>query len=533
MGRRNNHPGRRRPRRDGAAARRSARRRRLRAESPAAARAALALLKRQPFDLVITDLRMESVDGLDVLEAARAADPTTPVIIMTAFGAIESAVEAIKRGASHYLTKPFKLEEVLVYVERALAEQRAARRERALRRWAGERSGFGALIGKSAAMRELYRAARARGAVVGAGADHAARAAPARSWWRARCTSTGRARERAVRRGQLRRAPRDAARVGAVRPRARRLHRRHRRRGAGCSSRPTAARCFLDEIGDMPLPLQAKLLRVLEEGEVRAVGGDAARKVDVRIVAATHQDLEERVRAGQFREDLYYRLNVVPIARAAAARAPRRHPAARRALPGRGARAQPDVAGAHASSRAALATLARWTWPGNVRELENLVERLVIIGFDEVVQAADVKALAAGVGHGGAARRCQARPVDAQAARARVHHMGGRAMRRQQDQGRRGAGHRRVDHPPPRARRALSHTTLAFCQGARATAPSLLALRCGTTLAPWGGDASVPPGGLAGAGGAAVGDGAGAVDPPHVGARGGGARAGGGAAGHP
>src|SRR5262245_47974552 len=103
---------------------------------------AVALVKKQPFDLIITDLRMEAVDGLDWLEAAHAADPTTPVLIMTAFGAIESAVQAIKRGAYHYVTKPFQLDEVLVYVERALDEQRVRDDHRALRRWAGERAGF-------------------------------------------------------------------------------------------------------------------------------------------------------------------------------------------------------------------------------------------------------------------------------------------------------------------------------------------------------------------------------------------------------
>jgi two-component system response regulator HydG len=133
-------------------------------------------------------------------------------------------------------------------------------------------------------------------------------------------------------------------------------------------------------------------LRVLEEGEIRAVGSDVARRVDVRLVAATHQDLEERVRAGAFRQDLYYRLNVVPI----------RVPPLRERFDDvplladhflAQARTRNPTSPVRAFDPTALATLARWTWPGNARELENLVERLVIIGFDEIVQAADVKAL--------------------------------------------------------------------------------------------------------------------------------------------
>src|SRR5262249_12483902 len=142
---------------------------------------------------------------------------------------------------------------------------------------------------------------------------------------------------------------------------------------------------LLDEIGDMPAALQAKLLRVLEEGEIRAVGSDVARKVDVRVLAATHQDLEERVRTGGFRSDLYYRLNVVPL----------RVPALRERVEDvpllaehflQAARERNPTSPVAQLDGGALAALSRYQWPGNVRELENVVERLVIIGFDEVVQ---------------------------------------------------------------------------------------------------------------------------------------------------
>jgi len=351
---------------------------------------AIALVKRQPFDLVITDLRMESVDGLDVLEAVRAADPTTPVLIMTAFGAIDSAVQAIKRGAYHYVTKPFQLDEVLVYVERALDERRVREDHRALRRWAGERSGFGALIGKSAPMRELYRMleriAQSQAPVLvrgesGVGKELVARAlhfeGPRRgaAFVAVNCTALPESLLESELFGHVR-----GAFTGATTARR------------GLFLEADGGTLLLDEIGDMPPPLQAKLLRVLEEGEIRPVGSDLVRKVDVRLVAATHQDLEERVRAGSFRQDLYYRLNVVPVQVPSLRDRCEDVPLLAEhflAL----ARARNPASPVRSFEPAALATLARWSWPGNARELENLVERLVIIGFDEIVQAADVKAL--------------------------------------------------------------------------------------------------------------------------------------------
>jgi two-component system, NtrC family, response regulator HydG len=351
---------------------------------------AVALVGKQPFDVVITDLRMEEVDGLDVLDAVHAADPATPVLIMTAFGGIESAVAAIKRGAYHYVTKPFQLDEVLVYVERALDERRVRDDHRALRRWAGERSGFGTLIGKSAAMRELYRllerVAQSQAPVLirgesGCGKELVARAlhfeGPRRtgSFVAVNCTALPESLLESELFGHVR-----GAFTGATTARR------------GLFLEADGGTLLLDEVGDMPAALQAKLLRVLEEGEIRAVGSDVARKVDVRVLAATHQDLEERVRTGAFRSDLYYRLNVVPLRvpplRERVEDVP---PLAEHFL--QAARQRNPTSPVVRLDGGALAALSRHQWPGNVRELENLVERLVIIGFDEVAQAADVKAL--------------------------------------------------------------------------------------------------------------------------------------------
>src|SRR5512137_2567936 len=272
-------------------------------------RAALALAEKRLPDVVLTDLRMEDVDGFDVLAGMRALDPTVPVLIMTGFGAIDSAIEAIKRGAYHYLTKPFRLEEVLLYVERALADRQLRDQHRALSQLALARSGFAAMVGGSEVMRGLYdlieRVAQSAEPVLvrgesGTGKELVARALHFHGPRRERafvvvnCTALPETLLESELFGHAR-----GAFTGATTARR------------GLLVEADGGTLFLDEIGDMPTGLQAKLLRVLEDGEVRPVGADVTRKVDVRIVAATHQALEEH--AGAFRQDLFYRLNVVPL----------------------------------------------------------------------------------------------------------------------------------------------------------------------------------------------------------------------------
>jgi two-component system response regulator HydG len=350
---------------------------------------ALELARASTPDVVLTDLRMEGVDGLDVLDGVRAIDPGIPVLLMTAFGAIDSAIDAIKRGAYHYLTKPFQLDEVVVYVERAIADRRLRDEHRALRRIATERSGFAALIGRSAAMRELYdlieRIAQAAAPVLirgesGSGKELVARALHFEGPRRERpfvavnCTALPESLLESEIFGHVR-----GAFTGAV----------AQRRGLFVEA--DGGTLFLDEIGDMSPPLQAKLLRVLEDGQVRALGADASRRVDVRVIAATHQDLAERVRSGQFRGDLYYRLDVVslrvpplreraedvpPLVDHFLARARERNPA--------------SVVESFAPEL--VAALAGLSWPGNVRELENVVERLVVVGRHGRATVADLEA---------------------------------------------------------------------------------------------------------------------------------------------
>ena len=177
-------------------------------------------------DAVVCDLRMEQVDGFDVLAAVRKVDPTLPVLIMTAFGGVENAVEAMRRGATHYFTKPFRLDEVLLYVQRAIAERRLREENRALRQAVGDRSAYAALVGRSAPMRALYELDRARGALP------RARAGARREWLRQgaggpRAALRGPAQGRPLRRRQLHGHPQRAAGERAVRPREGQLHRRH------------------------------------------------------------------------------------------------------------------------------------------------------------------------------------------------------------------------------------------------------------------------------------------------------------------
>jgi two-component system response regulator HydG len=338
-------------------------------------------------EIVITDLRMEDVDGFDVLRAVHEIDPDIPVIVMTAFGAIETAVEAMKRGAYHYLTKPFQLEEVLLFVQRALADRTVRTENEVLRRDIEERAGLGALVGSSAPMRALQELIAKVGPSLapvliagesGSGKELVARALHGASPRRAHpfvavnCTALPETLLESELFGHTR-----GAFSGATSPRR------------GLFVEADGGTLFLDEIGDMPAALQAKLLRVLQDGEVRAVGSDTVRRVEVRIVAATNQDLGRRIEAGQFRADLFFRLNVVALTvpplrertedipelvERFLERARRRNPAAK----------------ARRLSRDAVKRLTGHSWPGNVRELENLVERLVILAPGDEIGVEDL-----------------------------------------------------------------------------------------------------------------------------------------------
>jgi len=336
---------------------------------------ALARFAAEPADVVLTDLRMKTVDGMDVLDAIRKSAPAVPVVIMTAFGAIDTAIEAMRRGAYHYVTKPFKLEMVRLLLERACGEAALRRENQRLQQVVRERFSSQRLLGGSASMRRL-RALIERVAAVpspvlvlgetGCGKELVARAIhadgprAAQPFVAVNCAALPEALLESELFGHAK-----GAFTGAT----------QRRRGLFVEA--DGGTLFLDEIGDMPLLLQAKLLRVLQAGEVRPVGSEATRTVDVRCIAATHHDLDRLVAAGGFREDLFFRLNVLPV-RVPALRERREdiaplveHFLAR----SRGRVAGTEVAGIRPD---ALEALTAHDWPGNVRELENLIERLEV-----------------------------------------------------------------------------------------------------------------------------------------------------------
>ena len=348
------------------------------------AKRALDLAQEARPDVVVTDLRMPNGDGLDVLDGLHALDPDLPVIVLTAFGTVDGAVDVMRRGAAFYLTKPFRSGEVAVQVRRALGEHAPRLTDTTCRSTHPPPTGF---IGTSAPMLEVYRMI--------------ARVAPTDTPVFIRGES-GTGKERAARslhEGSLR-ATKPFLTLNCASVPATLLeselfgHVRGSFTGATNSRRGLfvaahTGTLFLDEIGDMPIELQAHLLRVLEDGIVRPVGSDEGRPVDVRIIAATHQDLEARRDQGRFRADLFYRLDVLslrlPPLRARVEDLPDLFAAfVVRCAPTLVERLGPD----------ALEAFERYTWPGNVRELENVVRRLCLLVDRAVIRKEDLRAWA-------------------------------------------------------------------------------------------------------------------------------------------
>ena len=336
---------------------------------------ALACMDQQRYEMVISDVSMPGLGGIELLARIKAQSPETAVLMITAFTTAEQAVEAMKLGAYDYIGKPFKVEEVKVLVRKALEKRSLVEENKRLKAEVMERFSFSGLIGKSKQMREVYdliaKVAESTANILivgesGTGKELAAKAIHYNS----------------PRRG----APFVAVNCGAIPDTLIESELLGHVKGAftgATSDRPglfeqaEGGTLFLDEIGEVPLLLQAKLLRVLQEREFRRVGGGSPLKADVRIVAASNRDIEEQVREGSFREDLFYRLNVVQV----------RMPSLRERsedIPclvehfykkyaiwsGTGEIVTPD----------ALLALFNYPFPGNVRELENLVERCVVLG---------------------------------------------------------------------------------------------------------------------------------------------------------
>lgn len=334
-------------------------------------------LSSESIDAVITDLRMPGIDGLAVLAASRRVDPQRPVIVMTAYSAIDSAMESIRQGAYHYLTKPFKLDELRIFLGRALEEYRLRNEASALRKTLRQRFSASNLIGNAPAIRGVIdlieRVADADVPVLvtgetGTGKGIVARALHADShrsgapFVTVNCAAIPELLLESELFGHVR-----GAFTGATADRP------------GLFAQASGGTLFLDEIGEMPIGLQSKLLHVLESGTVRPVGSSRERKIDTRIVAATNRDLKEATRKGSFREDLLYRLDVVTVSMPAL----RHHREDIPAILGHFlelAREHHPRSPTCGFTPAALKVLSSYSWPGNVRELAHTVERTVLLG---------------------------------------------------------------------------------------------------------------------------------------------------------
>jgi two-component system, NtrC family, response regulator HydG len=361
---------------------------------------ALALVESEHPDLLLTDLKMPGMDGMELLRRAHAIDPTLPVIVITAFATIESAVAAIKDGAFDYLPKNFSVDQLRVAVERGLRQRELALENRNLREQLQGALGFENIIGRSPAMTKVFelvrKAARSDANILvvgesGTGKELIARAVHANSPRAAQpfvpvdCASLPEQLLESELFGHEK-----GAFTGAVRAKPGLMEVAHR------------GTLFLDEIGELPLPLQVKLLRTLQERQLRRVGGTAQIDVDVRLVSATNRDLREAAGRGQFREELYYRVNVIAIQ-----------------LPPLRARAGDVKLLAFAFLKRfggqrvtgfddeALRILEAYAWPGNVRELQNVVERACALADGDRVTRRDLPDYLA---HGGSAMRAAAVP---------------------------------------------------------------------------------------------------------------------------
>jgi len=342
--------------------------------------------RQKRFDVVLTDIRMGSVDGLEVLREFKQLSPDTPIVLLTAFGSMEGAIEAIKQGAYDYLAKPFKKEEIKLVVRRSLDHARLVRENARFREELGERQDLSPLVGSSPLMLEVYklvaRVSTGKSTVLlegesGTGKELIARAVHANSPRRERlfvpvnCAALPDTLLETELFGHEKGAFTGAAGVKQ-----------------GLFETAHEGTIFLDEIGDMGLSLQVKLLRVIQEQEVRRVGGTGSIKVDVRIVAATNRNLASLVKEGRFREDLLYRLIVVRIGLLRVRE--RREVIAMLAhhfLQKFSGGTTSQITGFVPD---ALELLQRYHWPGNVRELENAIERAVSLSHGPLVLPDDL-----------------------------------------------------------------------------------------------------------------------------------------------
>jgi two-component system response regulator HydG len=357
----------------------------------------LKLFEENAVDLVLTDLKMEGMSGIDVLERVKAKDPDALVILLTAFGTIETAVEAMKKGAIDFITKPFSQDLLRAKVGLAMGVQslsdqnrRLARENEVLRAEKAEEYNPDEIVGTSAPMRDVLtrvrKIARSDSSVLitgesGTGKELIARAIhfqsdrAGRPFIKVACSALA----EGVLESELFGHEKGSF-TGAL------------KRKLGRFELADTGSIFLDEVGDISATIQLKLLRVLQEREIERVGGNQTLRVDVRFICATHRDLAAEIRAGRFREDLYYRINTVPLHLPPLRDRPEDVPPLVdhfvRKLRGR---TKKEVRGLAPD---ALDALRRHAWPGNIRELENVIEQAMVLAESDTIAAADLPLLA-------------------------------------------------------------------------------------------------------------------------------------------
>jgi DNA-binding NtrC family response regulator len=354
--------------------------------SAADAESGLKLLREQPVDIIVTDLKLPGMGGLEFLQSAKQLDAARPVVVMTAFGSIETAVEAMKAGASDYVLKPFSLAEMRMVLRKELDVGKLREENRSLREALGQRYSHPNIVARSAKMQEVLamveRVAQTNSTVLlggesGVGKDLIARAIHEKS----------------------RRASGPFIKINSTAIPESLLESELFGYEKGAFTGATGSKpgkfeladkgtLFLDEIGDVPPVTQVKLLRVLQEREFERLGGTRTLKVDVRLIAATNRDLRAALEQGTFREDLYYRLNVVPVDIAPLRERREDIPALVQLFIARfSAESGKAITGIKPE---AMQILADHYWPGNVRELQNIVERAAALAPGPVLETADI-----------------------------------------------------------------------------------------------------------------------------------------------
>ena len=344
------------------------------------------LLNKEDFDVMITDLRMKGLKGLDLLEKANKVAPLTPVIIITAFGTIESAIKAMKMGAYDYITKPFKMEEFVLTVRKALENRLLKKEVVRLRKEVESRYDFHQLIGKSPLMQKIYdvieKISDSSGNVLITGESGTGKELVAKA-----------IHYNGVRKG----GPFIAVNCAAIPETLLESELFGYKKGAFTDARSdkrgllfeaNEGTLFLDEIAEMPPTLQAKLLRVIEEREVRPLGDTSSYPIDVRIISTANRDIKLLIEEGQFREDLYYRLKVIDIELPSLRKRREDIPLLIQHFINKFNRdLKKKTSGI---SEDALKILLNYLWPGNVRELENVIQRAITLSQQEVILLEDL-----------------------------------------------------------------------------------------------------------------------------------------------